>query len=135
MYRQKKKKNHVYVTYMREASEASERLRNICCFQVSKYICMYTYIHNQCSAASGYGIINDSMTDKTLTLRKSIHKIKIKILHLLILKRLFPSMFCFVGTSDNLSQKHIYFQVSNYISIHTYTINAVSYHYLWYMAL
>ena len=28
----------------------------------------------------------------------------------------------FVGTSDTLSQKHIYFQVSNYICIH-YTIN------------
>ena len=42
-------------------------------------------------------------------------------LHLLILKLLFPSIYCWY-TSDTLSQKHIYFQVSNYICIH-YTIN------------
>ena len=48
-----------------------------------------------------------------------------------ILKLLFPSIFCWY-TSDTLSQKHIYFQVSNYICIHIqYT---VSFDYLWYGA-
>ena len=53
-----------------------------------------------------------------------------KILQLLILKRLYPVNVVVRPTSEYfVSETYIYFQVSNYISIHTYTINAVSCHY------
>ena len=85
------------------ASEASERFRNINIFRSPNYIC----IHIQ--SMQWYGTINDSMTDKTLTLRKVYEYASElrKCLHLLILKLLFHSIFCwyFVGT---LSQKHIF---------------------------
>ena len=42
-----------------------------------------------------YGTINDSMTDKTLTLRENKYASELrKKLHLLILKLLFPLIFC-----------------------------------------
>ena len=62
MYRQKKK---CMCNLYARASEASERLRNVCIFNISKYIC----IHIQ--PMQWYGTINDSLTDKTLTLRKT----------------------------------------------------------------
>ena len=52
-----------------------------------------------------------------------------------ILKLLFAYFLqCFVVTSDTLSQKHIYLQVSNDVCIHN-TINEVSLYYLWYGAI
>ena len=56
------RKKYVYVTYMRERAPQKYMY-----FQVSKYICIYTYI---IQSMQWYGTINDSMTDETLTLRK-----------------------------------------------------------------
>ena len=57
MYRHKK--NHVYVTYI------FGNLRNISIFRSQN---TSAYMYNQSSGI--YGTINDSMTDKTLTLRQ-----------------------------------------------------------------
>ena len=106
MYRQHHEKKSCICNLYARAS-ASERLKNYKYFQVSKYICRHTCIQSM----QWYGIINDSMTDKTLTLRKiyeyaserSLAKTAIsfniffelqKFFHLLILKLLFPSIFC-----------------------------------------
>ena len=77
-----------------------------------------------------YGIINDSMTDKTITLRQSMNmraSALRKFLYLLILNLLFPSIFCWYFR---------YFVSETYIfsglQLHLHTINAVSCHYLWY---
>ena len=54
-----------------------------------------------------------TLSDRTLTLRKIYDFFP----HFHILKLLFPSIFCCNYTSDTLSQKKIYAQVSNYICI------------------
>ena len=60
-----------------------------------------------------------ALYDKTLILRKIYEYASEragKFFSFSHSKVLFPSIFC--GTSDTLFQKHIYFQVSNYICIH-----------------
>ena len=59
MYRQEKL-NHVYVTYMRE------RAKRASASEIYAFSGLKTHLHV-------HGIINDSMTDKTLTLRKSMN--------------------------------------------------------------
>ena len=81
-----------------------------------------------------YGIINDSMTDKTLTLRKSMNMRASELkffLHLLILKVLFPSIFCWYFRYF-VSETYIFPGLQLHLHTYTYTINAVSCHYLWY---
>ena len=81
-------------TYIARASEASERLRNIY-FHDSKYI--FIVIYNAVSFNYlWYGTINDTYTDKTLTLRKIYEYASElrKFSHFHILKLLFPSIFC-----------------------------------------
>ena len=53
-----------------------------------------------------------------------------KKLHLLILKLLFPSIFLLVYFRFFVSETYIFSGLQ--LHIHTYTINAVSFHYLWY---
>ena len=73
---------------------ASERLINICFFRsqnTSSYIQSMQWY--QCSGMT----LNDSITDKTLTLRKSMNmRASGQFLHLLILKLQFPSIFFLV---------------------------------------
>ena len=82
----------------------------------------HAYIYNQCSSTViTYGkalYINDSIPDKTLTLRKSMYmrasrasELR-KFSHFYILKLLYLSIFCryfgyFVGTNDMLVGLHV----------------------------
>ena len=116
MYRQKKTYSYC----------ASERLRNIY-FQDSKYICIHTYTIDAVSFKYlWYGASINDITDKTLkslslkymNMRVSGASELRKFSHFHILKLLFHSIFCWYFRYRTLSQKHIYFRVSNNICIH-----------------
>ena len=109
-------------------------------FQVSNNICILTYTINAVSFShlTYDAIYKQQYTDKTLTLRKCMYMRasgaselrKLSQFH--ILKLLFPPIFCWYNkyyTSDTLSQKRIHGTTS------AYTINAVSFYYLWYGAI
>ena len=94
-------KNHVYVFYMRERAKRASASEIYVFSGLKIHLHSYTTMH-------WYGTINDSMTDKTLTLRK-IYENASELrffFRLLILKLLF--LHYFVGTSDTFSQKHIF---------------------------
>ena len=129
----RKKKSCICNLYAR-ASEASERLRNICIFRsqntsactTSLVVYDFIYIQSHIQPMQWYGIINDSMTDKTLTLRKSINmrasgvsELR-KFLHLLILKLLFPSIFCWYFRYF-VSETYIFSGLQ--LHLHTYLYN------------
>ena len=78
MYRQK---NKCICNLYARASEASERLRNICIFRSQN---ASACIYNQCSG-------NKRLTLRRKNMRASGER---KIMHILILKLLFPSIFC-----------------------------------------
>ena len=83
-----------------------------------------------------YGTINDSMTDKTRTLRKIYMNMRASLdfcfLHILILKLQFPSIFCWYFRCFVSARQQHNFQVSNYICIH---IQSMQFSFITYMAL
>ena len=123
MYRQKKTNHvHVYLTYMRERvkrASASE-------IYVFSGLKIHLHTYNQCSGIWHYKW--QYMTDKTLTLRK-IYEYASELRKKFAFTKTAISFNILLVLQIFLSLKHIYFQVSN---LHTYTINAVSFHYLWY---
>ena len=126
MYRQKKK-SYICNLYTR----ASERvLQKYMYFQVLKYICIH-YTINIVVWHYKWQYDWQNTTEKNLWICEQAERASLeKNLHLLILKLQFPSIFCWYFRY--FVSETLYFQVSNYICIHTHTINTVSFHYLWY---
>ena len=133
MYRQKK--NYEFVTYMRERAKRASA-SEIYVFSGLK-IHLHTYTINVVPFYwFWYGAINDSVLtkhyhwEKSMNMRASGASELRKFSHLLILKPLFPS-FCWYFRFF-VSETYIFSGLQLHLHNYTCTINAVSFHYLWY---
>ena len=104
---------NVHVTYMRERAP-----------HVSKYICIHIQSMQFPFITCGMAIdINNSIAYRQNTNIETCASELRKFSYFHILKLLFPSIFCWYFR---------YFVSGLKLHLHTYTINAVSFYYLWY---